>query len=81
MLCDGPGGTEGTSLGGRIEGKPLKDWAFAATAMAASHKPVAKTNWTPRPRLVPAILMAQVFDRNHGKNKPARWFVTVPTMW
>ena len=67
MLWDGPGGTEGTSLGGRtdgtslggrIDGKPLKDWAFAATARAASHKPVAKTNWAPRPRLVPAILMA-----------------------
>ena len=63
MLWDGPGGTDGTSLGGRIEGKPLKDWAFAATGKAASHKPATqtngpKTNWAPHPRLVPAILMA-----------------------
>ena len=49
-LCAGPGGTEGTSSGGRGANElsePLKNWALAAADSAASHMPVATTSWPP----------------------------------
>jgi hypothetical protein len=75
MLWAGPGGTEGTSLGGRRPGNGLKVWELAAAGNATSHKPAAqtngpKTNWAPRPRLVPAILMGRIF-RPKSRQKQA----------
>src|SRR6267378_3011171 len=55
----GPGGTEGTSFGGRSA--PSKDCAPAAAGKPASHTPTAKRSWAAVPVLVPAILMRSTF--------------------
>ena len=71
-LCAGPGGTPGTSLGGRgaALGELEKNWALATAGSAASHKAAATTSWPPRPDLVPPVTMGQGFDRNRGKFMP-----------
>src|SRR5262245_46118150 len=67
-LCAGPGGTPGTSLGGRGAGlgELEKNWALATAGSAASHKAAATTSWHPRPDLVPPVPQGQGFDRHTG---------------
>src|SRR5262245_24548751 len=65
-LWAGPGGTDGTSRGGRSVNASgpwvlPKNCALAVAASAASQTPVAKTSWPPLPVLVPPLLMGRSF--------------------
>src|SRR5262245_19970989 len=62
MVWAGPGGTDGTSLGGRT-GVPVKNCAWPGAGIAATHATTAnwaKTSWPPLPVLVPPSLMARI---------------------
>src|ERR1700730_14105661 len=61
MFWAGPGGTDGTSFGGRTTGNPLKDCA-AAGADTASTAPASThgANMNALPVLVPAIPMGGI---------------------